>query len=196
MTTKDYDIVVIGAGILGLSCAFHLKKNNPGKSILVVDRLGEVGQANTARSNALFRNTFTSWDNQVLSDTSINFYLDVERKGVDLGIRKTGYLWVMNEKQLSLNERHVQKMIHNGIEVGKYDRADLGRTIPSLRTRFEASDEEANIMKLPDVAGAVFGAKCGRLDPETFKVLCQSISRIRWKNIAERQRNVSSSGAE
>jgi len=166
MTTKDYDIVVIGAGILGLSCAFHLKKNNPGKSILVVDRLGEVGQANTARSNALFRNTFTSWDNQVLSDTSINFYLDVERKSVDLGIRKTGYLWVMNEKQLSLNERHVQKMIDNGIEVGKYDRADLGRTIPSLRTRFEASDEEANIMKLPDVAGAVFGAKCGRLDPD------------------------------
>src|SRR5579862_8005347 len=148
MTTNSYDIVIIGAGILGLSCAFHLKKNNPEKSILVVDRFGDVGQANTARSNALFRNTFTSWDNQVLADSSINFYLETEKKGVDLGIRKTGYLWVMNERQMSLNERHVRKMPDNGIDVRQYDRADLEKMLPSMRTRFQTSDEEAKLMKL------------------------------------------------
>ncbi len=168
MTTegKVYDIIVIGAGILGLSCAFHLKRNNPGKNILLVDRLSDVGQANTARSNAMFRNTFTSWDNQVLSDTSINFYLEVAKNGIDLGIRKTGYLWVMDERQLSLNERHVQKMIGNGIEIKKYDRADLESALPSLRTRFQDSDQEAKLLKLENVAGAVFGIKCGRLDPD------------------------------
>ena len=108
---KTHDVIVVGAGILGLSCAYHLKRNNPRKNILLIDRLGDVGLANTARSNAMFRNTFTSLDNQVLSDTSINFYLDIASKGVDLGIRKTGYLWVMNERQLSLNDRHVQKMV-------------------------------------------------------------------------------------
>jgi len=101
--------MVIGAGILGLSCAYHLKINNPNKSVLVVDRFGDVAQGNTARSDAMFRNTFTSQDNQILSDTSIDFYLNIQKSGVDLGIKNTGYLWVMSERQLSLNERHIQK---------------------------------------------------------------------------------------
>lgn len=38
--------------------------------------------------------------------------------------------------------------------------------LPSLRTRFETSDEEAQLMKLENVAGAVFGIKCGQLEPD------------------------------
>jgi FAD-dependent oxidoreductase domain-containing protein 1 len=161
---KSYDIIVVGAGILGLACAYHLKENNSKLNILVLDRLSDVGQANTARSNAMFRNTFTSKDNRILSDTSINFYLDITRKGADIGMKKTGYLWVMDERQMSQNQRHVQKMIDTGMEIRSYSKEDLGKVLPSLRTRFDS--EEAKIMKLHDVAGGVFGIKCGRLDPD------------------------------
>jgi FAD-dependent oxidoreductase domain-containing protein 1 len=130
----------------------------------VVDRFRDVAQGNTARSNAMFRNTFTSKDNLILSDSSINFYLDIQRSGVDLGLRKSGYLWVMSERQLSSNERYIQKMLDSGIELRRYDRSELKHAIPSLVTHF--TSDEALLLKLPDVAGAVFGTKCGRLDPE------------------------------
>jgi FAD-dependent oxidoreductase domain-containing protein 1 len=163
--SDDYDVLVIGAGILGLSIAYHLKKNNSEKNVLLVDRLGDVAQGNTSRSNAMFRNTFTSWDNLILADSSIDYYLDTQNSGVDLGLRQIGYLWVMDEKQLSANQRHIELMQDNMIDLKLYDRRDLGRAVPSLVTKFDAKDEEASLMKLTNVAGAVFGIKCGRLDP-------------------------------
>ncbi len=166
MTARNHDVIVIRAGILGLSIAYHLKKNSPEKDILVVDRFGAVAQGNTARSNAMFRNTFTSWDNQVFSNSSVDFYLDMQKSGNDLGLRQTGYLWVMSERQLSSNEPHIRSMSNNGIELRRYDRQDLELALPTLRTRFMSASEQARLMKLEDVAAAIFGVKCGRLDPD------------------------------
>lgn len=163
--TDKYDLIIVGAGILGLSCAYHLKKNNPEKTVLVLDKFADVGQGNSARSNAMFRNTFTSSDNLVLSDTSIDFYLETQKSGIDLGLKKTGYLWVMDEKQLSANHRYMEEMRENHIEIELLDRQDLKKRLPSLVTEFSPSDDEARLMKLGDVSGAVFGVKCGRLDP-------------------------------
>jgi FAD-dependent oxidoreductase domain-containing protein 1 len=165
---SEYDIVIVGAGILGISCAYHLKANNPNKEILVVDRFGDVGQGNTARSNAMFRNTFTSKDNLILSDSSIDFYLaKQEKSGIDLGLRKTGYLWLMDEKQLASNHRHVEAMLNNGIQVKTYSKEDLKRSLPQLVTDFNGSDDnEAGLLKLRNIEGALLGVKCGRLDPE------------------------------
>lgn len=164
---SEYDIIIIGSGILGVSCAYHLKANNPDKEILVVDRFGDVAQGNTARSNGMFRNTFTSKDNLILSDTSIDFYLEKQKSGVDLGLKKIGYLWLMDERQLASNHKHIETMLNNGIEIKAYNREDLKGSIPSLVTDFATSndDYEAKLLKLQNVAGALFGAKCGRLDP-------------------------------
>jgi len=90
---------------MGMTSAYHLKKNNPGKRVLVIDRYGAPGQGNTGRSNAMFRNTFSSSDNQVLSNSSIDFYLhQQEELKIDIGLQKIGYLWLMDERQLSFSE--------------------------------------------------------------------------------------------
>jgi FAD-dependent oxidoreductase domain-containing protein 1 len=163
--TDEYDILIIGAGILGASCAYHLKKNNPAKTILVVDKFADVAQGNTARSNAMFRNTFTSKDNLTLADSSIDFYLDTQESGVELGLKQIGYLWVMSDKQLAANEKHIETMINDGIEIKSYNKEDLKRSLPSLETEFASSDDEARLLGLENVGGAAFGVKCGRLDP-------------------------------
>lgn len=161
-----YDIIVVGAGILGVAAAYHLQKNSPGKRVLVVDRYGGAGQGNTGRSNAMFRNTFSSSDNQVLADASINFYLHVQEElEADVGLQKTGYLWLMGESQLSRSEPFLRLMQENGVETRKYDREELRRRLPELATRFGAG-EEAETMGLPPVEGGIFGPKCGRLDPD------------------------------
>lgn len=57
---KVYDIIIIGAGIIGMSSAYHLQRNNPNKKILVIDKEPGAGQGNTAKAAGMFRNTFSS----------------------------------------------------------------------------------------------------------------------------------------
>ena len=162
-----YDLVVIGAGIMGLASAYHLKRNNPSKSVLVIDRFGAPGQGNTGRSNAMFRNTFTSSDNQVLANTSIDFYLHLQNElKVDIGLQLIGYLWLLSESQVARTEGFVQGMKRNGIEVEEYSVEELRRLVGGVVTGFDRDDEEASVMGLEDISGAVFGPKCGRLHPE------------------------------
>ncbi|HEY6282609.1 MAG TPA: FAD-binding oxidoreductase, partial [Nitrososphaerales archaeon] len=145
----EYDVVVIGAGIMGVASAYHLKNNNPNKRILVVDRYGAAGQGNTGRSNAMFRNTFSSSDNQILSNSSIDFYTHVQEElKVDLGLQKIGYEWLMDEKQLSKSEPFLKGMEKNGIEITRQGKEDLRRLLPSMVTEFGSSSEAA-LMELP-----------------------------------------------
>ncbi|HZW85511.1 MAG TPA: FAD-dependent oxidoreductase, partial [Nitrososphaerales archaeon] len=161
-----YDILVIGAGIMGVASAYHLQKNNPQKRVLVVDRYGAVGQGNTGRSNAMFRNTFSSSDNQILADASIDFYLHVQEDlKADLGLQKIGYLWLMDQAQLSKSQQFLRRMEDHAIETVVHDRQDIQSRLPGLVTDF-GGDEEAGMMGLPNVDGGVFGPKCGRLDPD------------------------------
>jgi FAD-dependent oxidoreductase domain-containing protein 1 len=163
----EYDIIVIGAGIMGMASAYHLKRNNPQKRIVVVDRYGAPGQGNTGRSNAMFRNTFSSRDNQTLSNSSIDFYSHVQDDlKVDIGLQKIGYLWLMDAAQLSRSEPYLSGMERNGVEIHRHTREDLKRLLPSMVTEFSSKDDDAALMGLPSVDGGVFGPKCGRLDPD------------------------------
>ena len=160
------DILVIGAGIMGVASAYHLKKNSPGKDVLVVDRYGAPGQGNTGRSNAMFRNTFSSKDNQVLSDASIDFFIHLQSEmKVDIGLQQIGYLWLMSEPQLSRSEPYLRLMERSGIEIKRYAREELQRVLPNMVPDF-GEGTDASVMSLPSVDGGVFGVKCGRLDPD------------------------------
>lgn len=163
---KHFDIVVVGAGILGAAAAFHLQKNSPRRRILLVDRFPSPGQGNTGRSNAMFRNTFTSLDNQVLSDSTIEYYLHLqEAMGADIGLQRIGYLWLMSGRQLSASEKALEGMARQGIEVQRLSKEDLRAKIPGMAASL-AGDGQAKLMALPEVEGGAFGPKCGRLDPD------------------------------
>jgi glycine/D-amino acid oxidase-like deaminating enzyme len=161
---SKYDILIIGAGILGMASAYHLLSNNPSKKILVIDNLDSFGQASTARSAAMFRNTFSSTDNQILSNTSIDFYLNTQEKR-DLGLKLIGYLWLMNEEQLKLQEVNIEKMEKNGIELRTFSREELKNSMPELSTT-SFGNSDAQVMDLPNVEAAVLGLKCGKLEPD------------------------------
>jgi FAD-dependent oxidoreductase domain-containing protein 1 len=162
----DYDVVVVGAGIMGVAAAYHLQRNSPGKRILVVDRHGAPGQGNTGRSNAMFRNTFSSSDNQILSNSSIDFYSHVQDElKADVGLQMIGYLWLMDEAQLSKSGPFLERMQRNGIQFSRKRKGELRRLVPGMATDFEGN-EQADLMGLPSVDWGIFGPKCGRLDPD------------------------------
>ncbi|MDA4114692.1 MAG: FAD-binding oxidoreductase, partial [Thaumarchaeota archaeon] len=158
-------MLVVGAGILGVSSAYHIQKESPGKRVLLIDRLADAGQANTGRSNAMFRNTFSSVDNQTLANASIDYYLHVQDElGVDVGVDLLGYLWLMTESQLSSAQGHLAKMAANRVELRSYDRGELEAMIPEFVA--DPDSDEARLMSLGEVAGGVFGPRCGRLAPD------------------------------
>lgn len=158
---------MVGAGILGVASAYYLQKNNPDKTILLVDSQPDAGQANTAMSAAAIRNMFSSSTNQLLTDTSIDFFRHIqENLKFDLTLHFCGYLWLLSNQQF--NEPSVQswmqRMEANDIAYRAIEKPELKKLLPGLVTEFP-NDEEANIMNLNPVDYALFGAECGVLDP-------------------------------
>ncbi|MDP7982985.1 MAG: FAD-dependent oxidoreductase, partial [Conexivisphaerales archaeon] len=90
----NYEVAVIGAGVVGLATAYHVMRAPGGSRVAVVDALGGPGMGDTSRSVGGFRTAFTSSVNRVLARSSVEFYEEVQRAGYDLGMRRTGYMFL------------------------------------------------------------------------------------------------------
>ncbi|MCC6032126.1 MAG: FAD-binding oxidoreductase [Pyrobaculum sp.] len=155
-----YDYVVVGAGVVGMATAYHLKRLSPGSKVLVVDQHPGVGMGDTARSAAAFRTIFTSWINRVLSKTSVDFYREVQRGGVDLGMEFVGYLFLVPRENAVLMQKVAEELKEMGISVDIYERLEM-----PIKLRV-SDDEEAREMGLSDVAFGLLVRDAGIMDPE------------------------------
>lgn len=164
---ETFDVIIVGAGCLGVATAYYMQKNSPDKKILLVERTLAAGQANTAMSAAAVRNMFASSTNQLLTDTSIKYFEHVQNEiGHDLFFEKTGYLWLLGEDQFNHASVKVwmERMKKSGISHKVYNKQELKEMIPGLNVDF-AGDDEAELMNLHEVSYGLFGADCGVLDP-------------------------------
>jgi glycine/D-amino acid oxidase-like deaminating enzyme len=161
------DILVIGAGILGLSSALYLKRWNPSKRVVVIDRFGGPGQGNSAKSEGGFRNLFTSKTNFILADSTIDFFDHLQKdRGYDIKLYNIGYLWLFSKKQYEDLFKAFKKIGDRGAEIETYDRDDLENMIPDLV--FDFDNEEAMILGLNPVDIGVLGKKCGSVDADSL----------------------------
>ena len=164
----DCDVLVIGAGVLGLSSAYYMKIRNPSQKILVVDRFSGPGQGNSAKSEGGFRNVFTSEVNYLLSESTIDWFKHLENDlGYDLKLHFIGYLWLFSETQYKSVEHALTQIEKRGTTIRVFNKEDLNNTIPSLVTDL-SSDEDAELLNIPDVHVGVFGPKCGSLDTDAL----------------------------
>ncbi|TFG32178.1 FAD-binding oxidoreductase [Candidatus Thorarchaeota archaeon] len=181
VSEETFDVIIVGAGVLGVATAYYMQKNNPNKKILLLERNLAAGQANTAMSAAAVRNMFASSTNQVLTDTSIKYFEHVQNElGHELLFEKTGYLWLLSKSQFEHESVQVwmQRMEKSGISYKVYNKEELKEMIPSLDVDFH-DDEEAALMNLNEISYGLFGKDCGVLDPtrlveyyfDAFKVI-------------------------
>jgi sarcosine oxidase subunit beta len=85
------DVVVIGAGVHGISTAFHLAKAGAGR-VVVVDKSG-VASGPTAKSGAMLRGIFTEAPYiQLVTQSTAMFERWDELVGGDAGFVKRGFL--------------------------------------------------------------------------------------------------------
>lgn len=159
---ESYDIIVIGAGITGLSSAYHLKEENKDLKIAIVERMPTFAQGNTGKSDAAFRDIFTSEMNYKLSSSSIAFYKHVQEDlGFDLGMRFNGYMFLMDEEELNSEKiEKVRKRSKTEI-LSKDEISNLGIVVRPSREAME-------IMNLKEIGGALFGKNCGILEPQNI----------------------------
>lgn len=162
---EKYDVLVVGAGIIGLTSAYHLKRENPDEKVLVVDKFGAAGQGNTAKSAGLFRNVFSSRTNFLLADSTVDFFLHVQKDlKYDLGLELIGYLFLQSEEQFEANKSLFEDMRSRGVKLRFFGCDELAEMIPGVVLEFADGDEEAKAMGLTNVYKGVLGVKCGAVD--------------------------------
>jgi sarcosine oxidase, subunit beta len=95
---RSAEVVVIGAGVIGASAAYHLALKGCGP-VLVLEREGAPGGGSTGRATGGFRAQFGSEINVRLSLLSREKLLRFEEElGVDPGYRPCGYLFLADDE--------------------------------------------------------------------------------------------------
>ena len=165
MAGNRYDVLVVGAGIVGLSCAYHIKQAHPELSVLIIDRGAAAGQGDTAKSNAALRDTFTSTVNRTLARSTIEFYKHVQFElGFNLNLDMVGYLWLLSPKQAEDFGAVESDMRKQGTRFRTYDVNELTKMIPDLTPQPES--QQSNLMGLQRVEKGLFGIDCGTMASE------------------------------
>jgi len=165
MANKRYDVVVIGAGIIGLSSAYRIKQTHPELSVLIIDRAPAAGQGDTAKSNAALRDTFTSTVNRTIARSSIEFYKHVQSEiGFNLNLDLVGYLWLLSKNQVRDYEEVEAEMREQGTRLRTVETNELGDLIPDLVV--QPSSQQSKLMGLENVEKGLFGIDCGIVAPE------------------------------
>lgn len=161
-------ILVIGAGVLGLSSAYHLKRLNPGKRVVVIDKLGGPGQGSTSKSAGGFRNLFTSKTNRLLVESTIDWFDHLQTETThDVKMHYTGYLYLLGESQHKKRKALFDVMRETGVELKTYNVDELQRLIPNLVIDF-SGDKEAEMMDLEPLEVGVQGVRCGTVDADAL----------------------------
>lgn len=129
MSKATADVVVIGAGINGASCAFHLAER--GASVVVLDRESAPAMGSTGKSAAGVRVQFTTEANVRLSLYSLPVYRTfAENFGHDIGYRDIGYLLLVPEERWASHERSVELQKRLGAPVEVLSPDDAQRYVP------------------------------------------------------------------
>ncbi len=141
MQTQSYDFVIIGAGVIGASVAFHLAELGA-KSVLVLER-SQIGQGTGAQSSGILRTHYSVPENVQLARqswaafTSFGDYLD----DVDAssGLVRCGYMIAAggDEKVEALRESLAQQQ-RMGVSVAILDVHEASERLPIAR--FEESE--------------------------------------------------------
>lgn len=147
--TTDVDVLVVGAGVVGASSAFHLART--GLRVMVVDAFDGPAEGSTGRSFASIRAQWADPLNVELSWRSIQTYRSFpEAYGIDVGYRPSGYLFLVPDAAWDAHLAAVELQRNLGVPVDVLEVAAAQRITPFAS---------------PGLAGATWGPADGVVDP-------------------------------
>ena len=145
------DIIIIGAGIMGSSCAFHLAEQ--GTKVAILEAQNAPAMGSTARSVAGVRVQFTEDVNIRISWESIQTYQHFsDLYGEDAGYRPNGYLLLVPPERWATHLESVRLQ------------QQIGAPVNVL-----SPEEAQNIVQFDttNIAGTTHGPSDGIIDPHS-----------------------------
>lgn len=149
MSTRQYDVAIIGGGVIGCAAAYFLKLAGVAR-ICVIEPDPTYAKAATPLATGGCRRLFARPENIRMSQFSIDFF---KAFGEDVQWKEQGYLFVVgpgHERVLEANCRTQESL---GVKVQLMDRAQLAERFPWMRT--------------DDLALGVLSPEDGWLDPNS-----------------------------
>ena len=123
--SKKYDVIIIGAGVIGSPIAYELTKI--GYKTLNIDKLSDAGEGSTASSCAIVRAHYSTEDGVAMAYEGFKYWLDWENY-LEHATDEKGYAKYMNTGSILLKSqghdwRKVQKH-YDAVGVG-YEEWDI-----------------------------------------------------------------------
>ncbi len=129
---QNYDAIVIGAGVMGASIAFHLAER--GLKSVILERK-QVGFGATGSSSGLVRMHYDLQVESHLAWTSFQYFRNWrERVGGECGFTRTGFLHIEPEKHTPQLRANVEMQKKLGIPTEVISGADVKKIAPSFFT--------------------------------------------------------------
>jgi sarcosine oxidase, subunit beta len=151
---ESYDVIVIGAGVIGASVAFHLARMRAGK-VLVLER-NAIGTGTTAQSSGILRTHYSVRENVELArrswDVFRNFAAYVEDPEASCGLVKSGYL-------IAAPEGPMQRALEDALAAQR----GMGIDVEVLDRR--VATERLPIARFDDAALIAYEPEAGFADP-------------------------------
>jgi sarcosine oxidase subunit beta len=128
------EVVVIGAGAIGCSVAYHLSRRGC-RDVLVLER-DTVGAGSSSRGNGGIRSQFPHETEVRFSLASLAFFASFEEEmGTSCGFERSGYLFLIQDAaQRARFEREAAMQRRLGADVRLISPDEVGRLVPGLRT--------------------------------------------------------------
>lgn len=143
------DVVVVGAGIMGASCAYQLATR--GLRVAVIDALSGPGEGSTGRSFASVRSQWSDPLNIEISWRSIQQYRDFEKDyGISVGYRPSGYMFLVPDNLWDHQVEVVKLQREHGVPV-------------EILTLDEAQNKTP--FEVDGIGGVTWGPADGVVDP-------------------------------
>jgi sarcosine oxidase subunit beta len=152
---KTADVVIIGAGIVGSSIAFHLTEAGV-RNVLVIERETRQGLGSTGKSMGGVRAQFATDVNIRMSIYSIPFFARFEEAtGHPSGYKPRGYLFMAtNDRHMNYLRDNIDRQRALGLKnVELLSPEDIRKVLPQLRS--------------DDIIGGSFCPTDGFVDPES-----------------------------
>jgi sarcosine oxidase subunit beta len=127
--SRTADIIIIGAGVMGASIAFHLSQRKAGR-IVVLDK-GHVGCGGSGRSSALIRMHYSFPAEVQLALVSLRMFERWdELVGETTLFQKTGFVRIVHPNEMERLKLNVEMQRELGVSVELISREDLQKLEP------------------------------------------------------------------
>ncbi len=153
MTTQKYDMVIMGAGLIGSSIAYHLSKKQKSLRIALLD-LDFKGQHSSSELNA--GGARMEWCHEVniqLAKATIEF---LEKNPEQFGFRQKGYLWLYDANGWKTYKEHEVEFHGQGLSIEELTPQEVKRRYPFID-------------RTDDIVAATYSKRDGLFNPNLLK---------------------------